>query len=56
MPCGGPHKAQSEDIIREVETHSFYLKPGAKRRVKPWHESVPEKRFAKTRRGPDVKA
>ena len=27
-------KVQSEDIIREVKRHSFYLKPGAKRRVK----------------------
>ena len=27
-------KVQTEDIIREVKRHSFYLKPGAKRRVK----------------------
>ena len=25
---------QTEDIIKEVKRHSFYLKPGAKRRVK----------------------
>ena len=27
-------KVQSEDIIKEVKRHSFYLKPGEKRRVK----------------------
>jgi small subunit ribosomal protein S21 len=27
-------KVQAEDIIKEVKRHSFYLKPGAKRRVK----------------------
>ena len=27
-------KVQSEDIIKEVKRHSYYLKPGAKRRVK----------------------
>ncbi len=27
-------KVQSEDIIREVKSHSYYLKPGEKRRVK----------------------
>ena len=27
-------KVQTEDIIKEVKRHSFYLKPGAKRRVK----------------------
>ena len=27
-------KVQTEDIIREVKRHSFYLKPGAKRRAK----------------------
>jgi small subunit ribosomal protein S21 len=27
-------KVQTEDIIREVKRHSFYLKPGAKRRLK----------------------
>jgi small subunit ribosomal protein S21 len=25
---------QQEDIIKEVKRHSFYLKPGEKRRVK----------------------
>ena len=27
-------KVQSEDIIKEVKHHSYYLKPGEKRRVK----------------------
>ncbi len=27
-------KVQQEDIIKEVKKHSFYLKPGEKRRVK----------------------
>jgi small subunit ribosomal protein S21 len=27
-------KVQTEDIIKEMKRHSFYLKPGEKRRVK----------------------
>ena len=27
-------KVQTDDIIREVKRHSYYLKPGEKRRVK----------------------
>ena len=27
-------KVQAEDIIRDVKRHSFYLKPGERRRVK----------------------
>jgi small subunit ribosomal protein S21 len=27
-------KVQTEDIIKEVKRHSYYLKPGAKRRLK----------------------
>ena len=27
-------KVQTEDIIKEVRRHSFYLKPGEKRRLK----------------------
>jgi small subunit ribosomal protein S21 len=27
-------KVQQEDIIKEVKRHSYYLKPGAKARVK----------------------
>ena len=27
-------KVQAEDIIKEVKKHSFYLKPGEKKRIK----------------------
>ena len=27
-------KVQNEDIIKEVKKHSFYLKPGEKKRIK----------------------
>jgi small subunit ribosomal protein S21 len=27
-------KVQQEDIIKEVKKHSFYLKPGQKKRIK----------------------
>jgi small subunit ribosomal protein S21 len=27
-------KVQQEDVIKDVKRHSFYLKPGEKRRVK----------------------
>ena len=27
-------KVQSEDIIKEIKKHSYYMKPGEKRRVK----------------------
>jgi small subunit ribosomal protein S21 len=37
-------KVQTEDIIKEVKRHSFYLKPGAKRRVK---EALARKRAKK---------
>ena len=44
-------KVQQEDIIKEVKRHSFYLKPGAKRRVK---EALARKRARKkVRRDPD---
>jgi small subunit ribosomal protein S21 len=44
-------KVQTEDIIKEVKRHSYYLKPGAKRRVK---EALARKRARKkTRREPD---
>ncbi len=44
-------KVQGEDIIKEVKRHSFYLKPGAKRRVK---EALARKRARKKiRREPD---
>ena len=37
-------KVQTEDIIKEVKRHSFYLKPGEKRRVK---EALARKRNRK---------
>ena len=44
-------KVQTEDIIKEVKRHSYYLKPGAKRRVK---EALARKRARKkVRREPD---
>ena len=41
-------KVQTEDIIKEVKRHSFYLKPGEKRRVK---EALARKRNRKQERG-----
>jgi small subunit ribosomal protein S21 len=44
-------KVQTEDIIGEVKRHSYYLKPGAKRRVK---QALARKRARKkNRRQPD---
>jgi small subunit ribosomal protein S21 len=40
-------KVQTEDIIKEVKRHSYYLKPGAKRRVK---EALARKRARKKMR------
>ena len=37
-------KVQQEDIIKEVKRHSYYLKPGAKRRLK---EALARKRARK---------
>jgi len=44
-------KVQTEDIIKEVKRHPFYLKPGAKGRVK----QAPARKGArkKMRREPD---
>ena len=44
-------KVQQEDIIKEVKRHSYYLKPGEKRRVKAgiWHASELAKRSAKNK-------
>lgn len=39
-------KVQQEDIIKEIKRHSFYLKPGEKRRVK---EALARKRNRKKR-------
>ena len=30
-------KVQQEDIIKEIKRHSYYLKPGEKKRVKAAH-------------------
>ncbi len=40
-------KVQQEDIIKEVKRHSFYLKPGQKKRVK---EALARKRARKKSR------
>ena len=40
-------KVQQEDIIKEVKRHSFYLKPGEKRRTK---EALERKRNRKKAR------
>lgn len=37
-------KVQTEDIIKDVKRHSYYLKPGEKRRVK---EAMARKRARK---------
>jgi len=37
-------KVQQEDIIKEIKRHSFYLKPGEKRRVK---QALARKRASK---------
>jgi small subunit ribosomal protein S21 len=44
-------KVQQEDIIKEVKKHSFYLKPGEKKRIK---QALARKRSRKkVRRRPD---
>ena len=46
--CGGLNgKVQTEDIIKEVKRHSFYLKPGERKRVK---EALARKRSRKKAR------
>ena len=40
-------KVQQEDIIKEVKRHSYYLKPGEKKRVK---EALARKRNRKKAR------
>lgn len=39
-------KVQTEDIIKEIKQHSFYLKPGEKQRTK---EALARKRNRKKR-------
>ena len=46
-------KVLSEDIIREVKRHSYYLKPGEKRRVK---QALARKRARKKIRKEDSSA
>lgn len=41
-------KVQQEDIIKEIKRHSFYLKPGEKKRVKA---ALARKRNRKRKRG-----
>jgi len=44
-------KVQTEDIIRDIKRHSFYLKPGEKQRTKA---ALARKRNRKERtRGPE---
>lgn len=43
-------KVQQEDIIKEIKRHSYYLKPGEKRRLK---EALARKRNRK-RRSKDI--
>lgn len=45
--CRFKRKVQHEDIIKEVKRHSFYLKPGEKRRMK---EALARKRNRKKAR------
>ncbi|MGH9447794.1 MAG: 30S ribosomal protein S21 [Terriglobia bacterium] len=40
-------KVQQEDIIKEIKKHSYYLKPGERRRVK---EALARKRARKKTR------
>jgi small subunit ribosomal protein S21 len=40
-------KVQQEDIIKDIKKHSFYLKPGDKRRAK---QALARNEIAKTRR------
>ena len=41
-------KVQQEDIIKDIKRHSFYLKPGEKKRVK---QALARKRSRKKKRG-----
>jgi small subunit ribosomal protein S21 len=40
-------KVQQEDIIKEIKKHSFYMKPGEKRRAK---QALSRKRLRKKQR------
>ena len=41
-------KVQQEDIIKDVKKHSFFLKPGEKKRIK---QALARKRLRKKMRG-----
>jgi small subunit ribosomal protein S21 len=41
-------KVQQEDIIKDVKKHSFYMKPGEKKRIK---QALARKRLRKKMRG-----
>ena len=41
-------KVQQEDIIKEIKKHSFYIKPGERKRVK---QALARKRNRKKRSG-----
>lgn len=41
-------KVQQEDIIKDIKRHSYYMKPGEKRRTK---QALARKRSRKRRRG-----
>ena len=40
-------KVQQEDVIKEIKRHSFYMKPGEKRRAK---QALSRKRLRKKQR------
>ena len=40
-------KVQQEDIIKDIKKHSFYLKPGEKKRIK---QALARKRLRKKQR------
>jgi small subunit ribosomal protein S21 len=44
-------KVQQEDIIKEIKKHSYYLKPGEKKRVK---QALARKRNRKKNRQKDA--
>jgi small subunit ribosomal protein S21 len=44
-------KVQQEDIIKDIKRHSYYLKPGEKRRTK---EALARKRSRKKSRGREM--
>lgn len=44
-------KVQQEDIIKEIKKHSFYLKPGEKKRVK---QALARKRNRKRSKSKDM--